>query len=457
MRDKDKYNLQTVHVTIISLAVSMNIFRLLLKRRRLALLGTTFSGTLAGFVIVSRILPGNGASRCLATCTSDSPTYQYLQGKEAVVKFDHPRISSVYMNYLPSNNPNEDRHVAGGWSHACAGLFGVIDGHKSDHCSENLKNVLLKHVTSVFLDEGVIQNNRLNEYNLSKLDSKVEVSLRTPQCELKESDVEEALKKSFTSLDNKVSEDALKCVRMISKGRSIKENGMLETIMKALAGACALLSIVSTDKIHIASTGDCRAVLGKAEGVLGEWSPLPLSVDQNAHNELEVSRLKEAHPGEENTVVFADRLLGGLMPFRSFGDIDYKWSAKDIQVITNEPPNYKTPPYLTAEPVVTTHILDGNEKFLVLATDGLWEKLPNDKVVNVVGDSLYANTSRNTGFSSFFWRDPEQCCKSVNPATRLIWEALGGKEEIVEKMLNIPTQYSRMYRDDITVIVIEFK
>src|SRR5690349_5842679 len=59
-------------------------------------------------------------------------------------------------------------------------------------------------------------------------------------------------------------------------------------------------------------------------------------------------------------------------------DHRYKWS-KELQKIVLEPlgitppASLLTPPYLTALPEVFYHRLTPNDKFLVLATDGLWE------------------------------------------------------------------------------------
>ena len=67
------------------------------------------------------------------------------------------------------------------------------------------------------------------------------------------------------------------------------------------------------------------------------------------------------------------------MPFRAFGDVKFKWSIElqkgvlesgPDQLHDNEhtkfiPPNYHTPPYLTAEPEITHHKLRPQDRFLV--------------------------------------------------------------------------------------------
>lgn len=70
------------------------------------------------------------------------------------------------------------------------------------------------------------------------------------------------------------------------------------------------------------------------------------------------------------------------MPFRAFGDVKFKWSIElqkrvlesgPDQLHENEhtkfiPPNYHTPPYLTAEPEITYHKLRPQDRFLVRRT-----------------------------------------------------------------------------------------
>ena len=43
-------------------------------------------------------------------------------------------------------------------------------------------------------------------------------------------------------------------------------------------------------------------------------------------------------------------------------------------------PGLRSPPYLTAEPDVFHYKLEGNDKFVVLASDGLWDMLSNEEV-----------------------------------------------------------------------------
>ena len=45
-------------------------------------------------------------------------------------------------------------------------------------------------------------------------------------------------------------------------------------------------------------------------------------------------------------------------------------------------------PALTAQPEVTQHPLTAEDEFVVLASDGLWDKLSNEEAVGLVHDTV---------------------------------------------------------------------
>lgn len=171
----------------------------------------------------------------------------------------------------------------------------------------------------------------------------------------------------------------------------------------ALSGCTACVAHISNSVLHVANLGDSRAVLGVQESD-GSWSAVSLTNDHNAQNPDELQRILGEHPQSEwRTVVRHDRLLGLLLPFRAFGDVRFKWSPEmlnrlyetrpDVMSVVNEavrtsPQNYLTPPYLSAVPEVTLHHIRPSDKFLVLATDGLWELMHRQTVIQLVGELL---------------------------------------------------------------------
>lgn len=300
--------------------------------------------------------------------------------------------------------------------------------------------------------------------------------------------IEAAIKKGFTRLDDEIVYHSVQEV-LKSNSRSVAA----ELLAPALSGSCALLSFYDSESglLRVACTGDSRAVLGRrSKG--GKWAATPLSVDQTGSNQDEANRLRKLHPGEEH-VIRNGRVLGGLEPTRAFGDASYKWT-KDVANRLRESffgrspsPLLTTPPYVTAEPVLTTtKIYPEKGDFLVIATDGLWEMLTNEEVVGLVGKWLetQASKSSNSQFDSVWskvfgvdknglpveraagstqsdgqktpirmqqWGIPKDdqrfVVKDRNVATHLIRNALGGKnEEMVSALLTLPSPYSRRYR-----------
>jgi len=161
-------------------------------------------------------------------------------------------------------------------------------------------------------------------------------------------------------------------------------------------GAVACLVHIEGLQLHVASTGDCGAVLGVLDPQTQQWQPKKLNVEHNTDNMSEVRRILAEHPKEEQeTVIRNGRLLSQLAPLRAFGDYRYKWSLDIMQQKVlpmfgeqTLAPNYYTPPYLTARPDVQQHELGPNDKFLVIASDGLWDFLSPSEVVSLVGEHI---------------------------------------------------------------------
>ncbi|CAI9164693.1 unnamed protein product [Rangifer tarandus platyrhynchus] len=125
-------------------------------------------------------------------------------------------------------------------------------------------------------------------------------------------------------------------------------------------------------------------------------------------------------------------------------------------------------------PEVTYHRLRPQDKFLVLASDGLWDMLGNEDVVRLVVEHLaeegqhkpdLAQRPTNLGLmQSLLQQRKAQGLHAAdqNVATRLIRYAIGNNEygemepERLSAMLTLPEDLARMYRDDITVTVVYF-
>ena len=405
-------------------------------------------------------------------CKSTTPSRQdaakgaYVNSKlrESEFNFSSPRHTThrVHSNHLFSNNPGEDRYILGFDTSRDLSMFSVIDGHGGWQCADVIKHNILSHTMANVAPAQKETLKSIDPSTLGHFNHSLESLPMLPveeECTGSElQSVREKLSKAFLGLDESLSERALKDVRLISKGHFMTED-MREHIMQAICGACAILAYFKGKDLFVASVGDCRAVLGRRSE--GKWLPIPLSKDQQYDNDEELKRLHKEHPGEEKTVVVGGRLLGSLMPLRAFGDVSYKWTIDDL-LILHSPivAGYHTPPYLTAKPVVTHHHISKGDRFLVLASDGLWEKLTNSQVVELVGgfiDSQKLENEKRAENPMFWQRQTSDQVQDDNVATHLIRHALGGTQDAIYQVLRIGPPLARMARDDITVTVIFFK
>ncbi|OAG42354.1 hypothetical protein AYO21_03522 [Fonsecaea monophora] len=306
---------------------------------------------------------------------------------------------------LPSNDPIEDDHAekivevpntvaaTDGSASSDWMFWGVFDGHSGWTTSAKLRQVLISFAAR-----------ELNHtYKAALSDAKS--PFPSPAA------IDQALKSAFVKLDNEICLDS---VNKLSKTPS--KRLAAEILAPALSGSCALLSFYDSQSntLRVACTGDSRAVLGRRNPQTGKWFATPLSEDQTGSNPNEEARMRAEHPGEDY-VIRAGRVLGNLEPTRAFGDAFYKWSRETQDRIKKHffgrTPHQllKTPPYVTAEPVVTsTKINPSDGDFLVMATDGLWEMLTNEEVVGLVGQWIehqnkLASSKGSSGTNTAAW------------------------------------------------------
>lgn len=348
------------------------------------------------------------------------------------------------------------------------------------------------------IDSGWTTSAKLRQVLISfvarELNATYTSALRDPALTLPSAEaIDTAIKKGFLRLDHEIIHESVDKVM-----KSNSKRAAAEILAPAFSGSCALLSFYDSGSklFRVACTGDSRAVLGR-KGPAGKWVATALSEDQTGATPSEMERLRAEHPGEEY-VVRQGRILGGLEPSRAFGDSTYKWS-KDVQDRMKKnffgktaPPLLKTPPYVTAEPIITTTKVNPEKgDFVVMATDGLWEMLSNEEVVGLVGQWLESHprtsTGTGTGSSDSSWlkswlgsagktlpveKAPESesggegqripirqeqwnvvgsdsrfVVEDQNAATHLIRNALGGRDrDMVCALLTLPSPFSRRYR-----------
>mmetsp|Transcript_27856 Transcript_27856/g.73080 ORF Transcript_27856/g.73080 Transcript_27856/m.73080 type:complete len:522 (-) Transcript_27856:106-1671(-) len=136
------------------------------------------------------------------------------------------------------------------------------------------------------------------------------------------------------------------------------------------SGTTAVFALVYTvDKLRVvvvANAGDSRAVLCRGRDCID------LSFDHKPEDAKEKGRVEAAGGRVDDD----GRINGGLNLSRALGDHQYKRNAK-------LPP---TAQLISPEPDITVTILQPEDKFLVLACDGIWNSLSSEEVVCFVDD-----------------------------------------------------------------------
>ena len=194
-----------------------------------------------------------------------------------------------------------------------------------------------------------------------------------------------------------------------------------------LSGSTCNLIIQIADHIICANTGDSRAILiyndtnkpFDKEDIFSNYKVYPLSYDCKPNLPIErgrilkkqgiIRRLKDFNQKEIGPLrVFSKgSFLPGLSMSRSFGDK----IGKDIGIIV--------------DPIINEYNLNSDVKYIVMASDGLWEFMTNEKIMEI-GNRYYV------------MNDPDNFCQILLKNSKELWE---------RKSRNI---------DDITIIVIFF-
>ena len=226
-------------------------------------------------------------------------------------------------------------------------------------------------------------------------------------------------------------------------------------------------------------------------------------------------RLRAEHPREKDTVIMRGRVMGGLQPTRAFGDAIYKWtsdqankcvtfkSTADYRIhaafkaeglkTRKQNPAHATPPYVTAEPVVTHRKLKANGemlRFVVMATDGcksepaemgadwvVWDRITSEESTLLVASYLNHPTHEDVSKVELANQVPLTPSAGERPypsqdlpgsgsraegtwvfegdknaATHLIRNSLaGGDRKLQGELLSMNGGVTRWFRDDITV------
>eukprot|EP00516_Mucochytrium_quahogii_P003510 CAMPEP_0203760766 /NCGR_PEP_ID=MMETSP0098-20131031/13992_1 /ASSEMBLY_ACC=CAM_ASM_000208 /TAXON_ID=96639 /ORGANISM=" , Strain NY0313808BC1" /LENGTH=420 /DNA_ID=CAMNT_0050654469 /DNA_START=314 /DNA_END=1573 /DNA_ORIENTATION=- len=153
----------------------------------------------------------------------------------------------------------------------------------------------------------------------------------------------------------------------------INERLATSSIDVYVSGSTGILGVIKHGHLYVANVGDSRAVLGRA-GPTGKLKAIDLSDDQKPDRPDEHARIIKnggrVFEWGVSRVWRKDCDMPGLAMARSFGDL----AAESVGVF--------------AEPEISVTKLTKEDKFLVFATDGVWEFLQSKDIVKIVGKHM---------------------------------------------------------------------
>ncbi|KAJ6914419.1 protein phosphatase 2C 68 [Populus alba x Populus x berolinensis] len=234
---------------------------------------------------------------------------------------------------------------------------------------------------------------------------------------------------------------------IIRSAVSSTEDGFLTLVRRscgikpliAAVGSCCLAGVIWRGTLFVANLGDSRAVigsLGRSNKIVAEQ----LTRDHNASMEEVRQELKSLHPDDSHIVVMKHgvwRIKGIIQVSRSIGDAYLKRPEFSLDPSF---PRFHLPepirrPVLTSEPSIYSRVLRPNDKFVIFASDGLWEHLTNQEAVEIVYNNPRAGIAR-----------------------RLVRAALhmAARKRVMryDDLKKVDRGARRFFHDDITVVVI---
>ncbi|KAG2405711.1 hypothetical protein LR48_Vigan03g222300 [Vigna angularis] len=262
-------------------------------------------------------------------------------------------------------------------------FVGVYDGHGGDDCSRFIKARLFNNLINVARNQGTID--------------------------------EETLREAFA-----MTEDGF--MLLVQRGYELQNN-------LATVGSCCLVGVIWEGVLYISNLGDSRAIVGTLS-TCRSITTQQLTTEHNCIREEIRQELRAKHPNDPDIVVLergAWRVKGIIQVSRTIGDAYLK------------SPTYMKPPLtvpvLSAEPTLNTRVLTSDDKFLIFASDGLWEHLTNQQAAEIVHLNPRRGIARRLIKAAV-----QSAAKRANMEYRALRDLQGGSR--------------RVYHDDITVVVV---
>ena len=292
--------------------------------------------------------------------------YYYLPYNYRIEKLIPKTISSKINNsafglQLRSNDPIEDRYSLKQFSlenQNNALFMSVYDGHGGYSLSEYANN----HLFNYFIDS----------YN------------ELPKHLSTDEKIKNAILKAFLRIEKEFYD--------ISYEKYLRGEGREATL-----GSCALIGIIYDNKLYISNLGDSKARMFSLPKNSENFLVNKLTKVFNARKKEEQERLIKIWPNDP--IIYkchknnpkACYVKGRLQPTRTLGDFHLKFKEFNEHTQTKEnKEKYKKEikdfdgPYINHIPEIKIINLNENDKYILMASDGLWDFLKSSEVSKII-------------------------------------------------------------------------
>jgi serine/threonine protein phosphatase PrpC len=289
----------------------------------------------------------------------------FVTRKDMVPTFDNIKVgnkNAISIGVKGARHMMEDRSIMFKLELPDHYLFAIFDGH----CGSNTAIILGKYFHIFFQNQqgwkDYVSKKKSQIDDVATVLSKKPLSRENSTAT--EIDLDAAILEEWTTLFTKIFVDFDE--QLFSLDKSNKD------------GATAVVVLMTPDSYICASVGDSEAA------IIDDGS-YKLSINHKP-DMIEEKRRIEASGGG----VYGGRVNGNINISRSFGDFNYK--KMDVPEI--DPADYT----ITVVPTVKIFPRKSEDKYLVLACDGLWDTIINGITINdtlIVDDALIEETRHN--------------------------------------------------------------
>jgi protein phosphatase 1L len=129
-------------------------------------------------------------------------------------------------------------------------------------------------------------------------------------------------------------------------------------------GSTALVILKHTDKVWVANVGDTRAIMNNG------LTAVKLSNDHKPNEDKEYKRITS---------------LGGKV-IKAFKEDVYR--VNGVLAVSRAIGDFSLSPHVTWKPEITTFNIKKHNHYIFMATDGVWDVLSNQQVINIINEMI---------------------------------------------------------------------